>query len=95
LGVAYPELNPLNPLGGAVMQREELLRDGLLVALAQRYRDNPSRFLALSKPSLDSALMRAVVTDLRNKGQLEEQVCGVIRLTECGYKAFRNDPLPY
>ena len=77
------------------MQREELIRDGLLLALAQRYRDDPSQFLTLSRQSLDSALVREVVADLRNKGQVEEQVRGVIRLTACGYRTFRNDPLPY
>ncbi|PYX04947.1 MAG: hypothetical protein DMG88_23065 [Acidobacteria bacterium] len=77
------------------MQREELIRDGLLLALAQRYRDDPSQFLTLSRQSLDSALVRGVVADLRNKGQVEEQVSGVIRLTPCGYRTFRNDPLPY
>ena len=77
------------------MQREELIRDGLLLALSQRYRDDPSQFLTLSRQSLDSALMRGVVTDLRNEGQIEEQMRGVIRLTPRGYRTFRNDPLPY
>jgi len=87
-------LNSIHPVG-AVMQREELIRDGLLLALSQRYRDNPSQFLTLSRQSLDSALMRGVVTDLRNEGQIEEQMRGVIRLTPRGYRTFRNDPLPY
>ena len=39
--------------------------------------------------------MRGVVTDLRNEGQIEEQVRGVIRLTPRGHRTFRNDPLPY
>jgi hypothetical protein len=77
------------------MQREELIRDGLLLALSQRYRDDPSQFLVLSKQSLDSALMRGVVADLRNEGQIEEQMRGVIRLTPRGYRKFRNDPLAY
>jgi len=77
------------------MQREELIRDGLLLALSQRYRDDPSQFLILSRQSPDSALMRGVVGDLRNEGQVEEQMRGVIRLTPRGYKKFRNDPLPY
>ena len=77
------------------MQREELIRDGLLLALSQRYRDDPSQFLILSRQSLDSALMRGVVADLRNEGQIEEQMRGVIRLTPRGYRKFRNDPLSY
>ena len=39
--------------------------------------------------------MRGVVGDLRNEGQVEEQMRGVIRLTPRGYKKIRNDPLPY
>jgi hypothetical protein len=77
------------------MRREELLRDGLLFALSQRYRDDPNQFLILSRQSLDSAMMRGVVADLRNEGQVEEQMRGVIRLTPRGYRTYRNDPLPY
>ena len=92
-GKKSPTLNSIQ--SGDVMQREELIRDGLLLALSQRYRDDPSQFLILSRQSLDSALMRGVVADLRNEGQIEEQMRGVIRLTPRGYRKFRNDPLPY
>ena len=73
------------------MQREELIRDGLLLALSQRYRDNPSLFLTLSRQSMDSALMRGVVEDLRNEGQIEEQMRGVLRLTPHGWQ--QQNPL--
>jgi len=92
-GKKSPTLNSIQ--SGDVMQREELIRDGLLLALSQRYRDDPSQFLILSRQSLDSALMRGVVADLRNEGQIEEQMRGVIRLTPRGYRKFRNDPLAY
>jgi hypothetical protein len=76
------------------MQRE-LIRDGLLAALAQRYQEDPSQFLTLSKQTVDSALAREVVAELRNEGYVEEEVRGVIRLTPRGYRAYKNDPLPY
>ena len=37
------------------MQRD-LVRDGLLFALAQGYREDPGHFLSLSKQAVDSAL---------------------------------------
>ena len=76
------------------MQRE-LIRDGLLTALAQRYQEDPSQFLTLSKQTVDSALAREVVAELRNEGYVEEEIRGVIRLTPRGYRAYKNDPLPY
>jgi hypothetical protein len=76
------------------MQREALIRDGLLFALAQRYRDDPSQFLILSKQSRDSALMRRAIAQLRNDRHVEERAFGMIRLTPDGYRAFKNDPLP-
>lgn len=76
------------------MQRE-LIRDGLLAALAQRYQEDPSQFLTLSKQTVDSALAREVVAELRNEGYVEEEIRGVIRLTPRGYRAYKNDPLPY
>jgi len=32
---------------------------------------------------------------LRNEGLVEEQVRGVIRLTDLGYRKYKNAPLPY
>ncbi|HLB86095.1 MAG: hypothetical protein AUH86_19075 [Acidobacteria bacterium 13_1_40CM_4_58_4] len=76
------------------MQRE-LIRDALLVSLAQHYQEDPSRFLTLSKQTVDSALAREVIAELRNEGHVEEEVRGTIRLTLRGYRAFKNDPLAY
>ena len=95
----------------------ELIRDGLLVALAGRYEEDPVQFVTLSKRTLDSAVAREAVAELRNEGYVEgplrcgpplrgvgfaeesrsaeEQVRGVIRLTPRGYRAYRNEPLPY
>ncbi len=36
-----------------------------------------------------------VVAELRNEGYVEEQVRGVIRLTPRGYRAYKNQSLPY
>jgi hypothetical protein len=77
------------------MQRE-LVRDGLLFALAQGYREDPSHFLKLSKQTIDSALTSEILTQLRNEGHIEEEeMRGTIRFTLRGYRAFQNDPLPY
>ena len=77
------------------MHRLELLREGLLVTLAERYEVDPSQFVILSKQSVDSSLSREAVAELRNQGHIEEKVRGVVRLTERGYKAYKNQPLPY
>jgi hypothetical protein len=76
------------------MQRD-LVRDGLRFKLAERYRENPTGFLSLSKEAMDSALGREIVAELRNEGHIEEEVRGTIRLTPRGYRAFQNDPAPY
>ena len=39
----------------------ELIRDGLLFALAQRYKEDPSHFLRLSKQSMDIAISEQAV----------------------------------
>ena len=76
------------------MQRD-LVRDGLRFKLAERYRENPTGFLSLSKEAIDSALGREIVAELRNEGHIEEEVRGTIRLTARGYRAFQSDPTPY
>ena len=78
-----------------MFMHRELIRDGLLVALAGRYEEDPVQFVTLSKRTLDSAVAREAVAELRNEGYVEEQVRGVIRLTPRGYRAYRNEPLPY
>ncbi len=74
---------------------QELIRDGLLVTLAGQYEKDPVQFVTLSKQTLGSSVAREVVAELRNEGYVEEQVRGVIRLTPRGYRAYRNEPLPY
>ena len=76
------------------MQRD-LFRDGLRFNLAQQYREDPRRFVSLSKEAVDSSFAREIVAELRNEGQIEEAVRGTIRLTPRGYMAFQNDPPPY
>ena len=75
--------------------KRDLVRDGLRFKLAQRYREDPTHFLSLLKQSVDSALAREIVAELRNEGHVEEEVRGTIRLTPRGYRAFQNDPPPY
>ena len=75
--------------------KRDLVRDGLRFKLAPRYREDPTHFLSLSKQSVDSALAREIVAELRNEGHVEEEVRGTIRLTPRGYRAFQNDPSPY
>jgi hypothetical protein len=76
------------------MHRESI-RDALLLTFSKSYEIDPSRFVALSKQTVDSSFARLVVAELRNQGYLEEQVRGIVRLTHRGYQIYRNDPLPY
>jgi predicted transcriptional regulator len=75
----------------------DLVRDGLRFKLAQRYQENPTHFLSLSKQAIDSPMAREILAELRNAGhvEVEEDVRGTIRLTPRGYRAFQNDPPPY
>ena len=75
--------------------RKELIRDALLLSLAQLYQKDPKEFLTLSRQTIDSSLAREVISQLRNDGFIEEDIRGVIRLTARGYRDYRNDPLPY
>jgi len=75
--------------------RRELIRDALLLSLAQLYQKDPAEFLTLSRQTVDSSLAREVIAQLRNDGYIEEDMRGVIRLTPRGYRGYRNDPLPY
>ena len=76
------------------MHRESI-RDALLVRLAKSYEIDSTRFVTLSKQTVDSSFAREVVAELRNLGYLEEQVRGIVRLTRRGYQVYRNAPLPY
>ncbi len=57
--------------------------------------EDPRHFLSLSRQTVDSALAREIVAELRNEGHVEEEVRGTIRLTPRDYRAFQNDPPPY
>jgi hypothetical protein len=76
------------------MHRESI-RDALLLTLSKSYEIDSSRFVALSKQTVDSSFARLVIAELRNLGYLDEQVRGVVRLTRRGYQVYRNDPLLY
>ena len=76
------------------MHRESI-RDALILTLSKSYEIDPSRFVTLSKQTVDSSFAREVVAELRNLGYLDEQVRGIVRLTRRGYEVYRNDPLPY
>jgi hypothetical protein len=76
--------------GENLMDRGEIIRDGLLSTLAERYESDRSQFVTLSLQTLDSSLAREVVAELRNEGHVEEQMRGVIRLTFRGYQSYRN-----
>jgi hypothetical protein len=61
--------------------------------LIAAYEINEANFVTLPKETLDSSWARIVVSDLRNTGDVEEQVRGVVRLTVKGYKAHKQPEL--
>jgi len=66
------------------------IHDGLLATLALSYEEDPHQFVTLSRQTLDSSSSRLAVSELRNEGLVEEQLRGVIRLTERGYKKYKT-----
>jgi hypothetical protein len=75
---------------------EDAVRDGLLLTLAEHYENNPREFCRIPRNDLASALFREAVAGLRNEGYVEEEIRGVIRFTERGYKAYRAGvPITY
>lgn len=62
----------------------------LFYKLARRYEEDPDEFLHLPQPTLASSMARQTVAELRNEGYVEEEIRGVIRLTERGYQAYRK-----
>jgi len=80
---------------GVTEMKRDLVLDGLRFKLAQKYQENPTRFLSLSREIMDSSSSREIVAELRNEGHVEEDVRGTIRFTARGYRAFQNDPPPY
>ena len=69
---------------------ESALSSDLLYKLARRYEEDPDEFVHLPQPTVASSLARQTLAELRNEGYVEEEVRGVIRLTERGYKAYRK-----
>jgi hypothetical protein len=74
------------------MDHGEIIRDRLLLTLAERYESDRSQFVTLSRQTMDSALAREVVATLRNEKSIEEQCRGVVRLTARGYESYRHQP---
>ena len=69
---------------------ETTLCEGLIVDLAERYEENPGQFVQLPQPTIDSAAARQMVAELRNEGYVEEEVRGVVRLTQRGYQLYKK-----
>jgi hypothetical protein len=69
---------------------ESALCSDLLIRLAQRYEEDPGQFTHLPQPTVASSVARQTVAELRNEGYVEEEIRGVIRLTERGYKAYKR-----
>jgi hypothetical protein len=72
------------------MNREKIIRDGLLLSLAERYESDRSQFVTLARQTMDSSFARVVVAELRNEGHVQEEMRGVIRLTPRGYQSYRS-----
>jgi predicted transcriptional regulator len=75
------------------MNYTEVNREELLVALAECYEHDPRQFVALTRQTVDSCLVREIVAELRNQGYVEEQIRGVIRLTARGYSSYKKQSL--
>ena len=69
---------------------ENAIRESLLSGLAEQYEEDPGQFVELPKQTLASAMAREIVANLRNEGYVEEEVRGVIRFTERGYKIYKK-----
>ena len=69
---------------------ENAIRESLLCGLAEQYEEDPAQFVELPKQTLASAMAREIVANLRNEGYVEEEVRGVIRFTERGYKIYKK-----
>jgi hypothetical protein len=72
------------------MDYGDLMRERLLLTLAERYETDRSQFVTLPRQTMDSALAREVVATLRNERSIEEQTRGVVRLTARGYQSYKN-----
>ena len=68
----------------------DLIRQTILATLIQAYEADATAFVTLPKQTLDSSWARIAISELRNSGDVEEQVRGVIRLTARGYQSCRH-----
>jgi hypothetical protein len=75
------------------MERGQIIRDTILLALAERYESDRSQFVTLPRQTMDSPLAREAVAELRNEKHLEEQTRGVVRLTWRGYESYKSQTL--
>ena len=73
---------------------EKAFSSDIVTDLAQRYEEDPDQFVHLPQPTVASATARQTVAELRNEGYVEEEVRGVIRLTERGYRAYKKKSSP-
>jgi hypothetical protein len=71
------------------MQTESVQAE-FLTALTVQYELDPTQFVIIPKSMLDCSSARVVIAELRNAGEIEEQIRGVVRLTARGYKLHRN-----
>lgn len=66
------------------------IENELLLTLAEGFERDSRGFVTLSKETMDCSDARILVADLRNRGYVDEQVRGVVRLTLRGYELFRS-----
>jgi len=76
------------------MDRGEIVRDTILLTLAERYEYDRNQFVTLPRQTMDSPVAREVVAELRNEKHLEERTRGVVRLTWRGYELYKSPTLP-
>jgi hypothetical protein len=75
------------------MDRGEIIRDTILLTLAERYESDQTQFVTLPRQTMDSPVAREVVAELRNDKHVEEQTRGVVRLTWRGYEHYTSQTL--
>ena len=75
------------------MDRGEIIRDTILLTLAERYESDQTQFVTLPRQTMDSPVAREVVAELRNDKHVEGQTRGVVRLTWRGYELYKSQTL--
>ena len=66
------------------------MENELLSTLATHYEKDPFGYITLPKQTVDSGEARLLIADMRNRGFVDENMRGVIRLTVRGYEQFRH-----